>query len=97
MRVVNNVEQEMIKAEWENWLLDENARCKQVEAMLQEKRALVSSSGKRKGRDPQQILATKERGSEMLEAARAWHEDYCGSCKIEQKLLQEGRAHLAFG
>ncbi|KAI9873977.1 MAG: SNF1-interacting protein, partial [Pleopsidium flavum] len=29
MRVVNSVEQEMLRAEWENWLLDETNRCKQ--------------------------------------------------------------------
>ncbi|KAI1460736.1 hypothetical protein F4805DRAFT_374009 [Annulohypoxylon moriforme] len=32
MRTVNSVEREVVRAEWENWLLDENHRCEQVEA-----------------------------------------------------------------
>src|SRR5271154_7385946 len=36
MRVVNNVEREILKAEWENWLLDENTRSKQVQMMIRE-------------------------------------------------------------
>ncbi|KAI1212978.1 uncharacterized protein F4807DRAFT_307069 [Annulohypoxylon truncatum] len=34
MRTVNSVEREVMHAEWENWLLDENHRCEQVEAAL---------------------------------------------------------------
>ncbi|KAI1766388.1 hypothetical protein GGR53DRAFT_213536 [Hypoxylon sp. FL1150] len=35
MRTVNAVEKEMLHAEWENWLLDENHRCEQVQAVLE--------------------------------------------------------------
>ncbi|SPO02761.1 related to Snf1p protein kinase interacting protein (SIP3 protein) [Cephalotrichum gorgonifer] len=34
MRVVNGVEREVVKSEWENWLVDENARCEEVGAVL---------------------------------------------------------------
>ncbi|KAI0480344.1 PH domain-containing protein [Xylariaceae sp. FL0804] len=34
MRMVNSVEAEMLRAEWENWLLDEDHRCEQVGAAL---------------------------------------------------------------
>jgi hypothetical protein len=94
MRVVNNVDREMLRAEWENWLIDENTRCKQVQALLQDNRAGISATKKGKGANAQQILARK---GERLEALRTWQEDYCGSCKIEQELLQEGKKHLTFG
>jgi hypothetical protein len=98
MRVVNNVEREMIRAEWENWLLEENARCKQVQMMLRENRTSISSTKKIKGTDSQQVLTAREREKHArLDDLRKWQEDYCGSCKIEQELLLEGRKHLAFG
>ncbi|KAM7209235.1 hypothetical protein V8F20_000573 [Naviculisporaceae sp. PSN 640] len=34
MRVVNGIEREMMQSEWENWLLDENARCEQARSRL---------------------------------------------------------------
>lgn len=34
MRLVNKVEREMVRSEWENWLLDENLRCDQVGDIL---------------------------------------------------------------
>src|SRR5450756_139937 len=61
MRVVNNVEREMMRAEWENWLLDENARCKQVQMLLRENRTSASPNKKSKGTYSQKILEAKER------------------------------------
>jgi hypothetical protein len=91
MRVVNNVEREMMVAEWENWLLDENTRCKKVQTMLKEGRANGSISKKSKAAAPQQVLDSESLGK--LENLRQWHEDYCGSCLREQELLFEGRQH----
>ena len=34
MRLVNSVERELLRSEWENWLLDENLRCDQVAEAL---------------------------------------------------------------
>lgn len=34
MRVVNGVEREVVRAEWENFLADENARCEEVRGLL---------------------------------------------------------------
>ncbi|CZS93425.1 probable Snf1p protein kinase interacting protein (SIP3 protein) [Rhynchosporium graminicola] len=86
LRVVNNVEREIIKAEWENWLLDENQRCRQAQALLQ--RDGASNPSKEAG--AQQILETRKvDSSRRLDELRRWHEDYCGSCRLEQeKLLQ---------
>jgi hypothetical protein len=98
MRVVNNVEREMMRAEWENWLLDENARCKQAQVLLRESRANSSPNKKTKGTDAQKILEAKERErKDKLDVLRAWQEEYCGSCKLEQELLLKGGKHLSFG
>lgn len=122
MRVVNNVEREMMRAEyvlrlctfqvlafgttntkkkntdtkiyrWENWLLDENTRCKQVGAILQEANRTSTTNGK-KTKESQQVIDSR---NGRMNDLRRWHEDYCGSCKLEQDLLVEGRKHLAFG
>lgn len=83
-----------MRAEWENWLLDENTRCKQVQMMLRENRTSISPTRRIKGADSQKVLAAMEQEKNgRLEEI----EDYCGSCKIEQELLQQGRKHLAFG
>ncbi|KAF4636436.1 hypothetical protein G7Y89_g1643 [Cudoniella acicularis] len=86
MRVVNNIEREMMKAEWENWLLDENTRCKQVQVMLQEPRPSTSATKKRKGNNAQRVMEAKakakERASNMKELRR-WHEEYCSSYNLK--------------
>ena len=71
MRVVNSVEKEVLTAEWEKWVLHENRRCRQVEAML--------------GRN-----ATHDgKGVQKMVDAKAWYDDYCGSCRAEQERLTE--------
>jgi hypothetical protein len=96
MRLVNNIEREMMRAEWENWLLDENTRCKQVQMMLREDQKNVSPTKRVKGADPQQVLDAKEKDRmSKRENLRRWQEEYCGSCQREQELLFEGRQRLA--
>ncbi|KAG4428712.1 hypothetical protein IFR05_015804 [Cadophora sp. M221] len=84
IRVVNNVEREMIRAEWENWLLDENQRCRQAQVMLRKDRM----SRRAKGAGSQQVLEIRERERKgRLDELRRWQEDYCGSCRLEQDRL----------
>jgi hypothetical protein len=78
---------------WENWLLDENTRCKQVQHILEESNRTSDAAGK-ENRESKQAVEVKERRMGDL---RRWHEDYCGSCKLEQEMLAEGRKYLAFG
>ena len=89
MRLVNNVEREMMRAEWENWLLDENTRCKQVQMILNEDRTDISPTKKIKGVDPQLVLDAKN--NERRERLKQWQKEYCGSCQREQELLFESR------
>jgi hypothetical protein len=97
MRVVNNIEREMLRAEWENWLLDENTRCKQVQTMLRENRTNTPPSRRTKGADTKQGSDAPDwEKSGRLDELRTWQEEYCSSCSLEQSLLLEGRRHLAF-
>lgn len=96
MRLVNNVEREMMRAEWENWLLDENTRCKQVQMMLREDQTNISPTKRIKGADPQRVFDAKQKDRmSKRENLRRWQEEYCGSCQREQELLFEGRQRLA--
>ena len=93
MRLVNNVEREVMRAEWENWLFDENTRCKQAQMMLREGRMNISPTKGTKGVDAQQIFDAKEKDRiSRLESLRLWQEEYCRSCQQEQELLFEGRS-----
>lgn len=96
VRLVNNVEREMMRAEWENWLLDENTRCKQVQTMLREDQKNISPTKRIKGAGPQQILDAEDKDHiSKREKLKRWQEEYCGSCQREQELLFEGRQRLA--
>lgn len=98
--MVNNVEREILRAEWENWLLDENTRCRQVQMMLLENETNVSTPRKLKGAGTQQVVKEKEKEKERkakLDMLKTWQEEYCGSCKRDQDLLLEGRKHVSLG
>ncbi|KAI9645850.1 SNF1-interacting protein [Ciborinia camelliae] len=92
MRVVNNIERNVLKAEWENWLLDENMRCKQAQIMLQENRTNTIATNNVKGGLRQEAL----HGEDAMNELRKWHQEYCGSCKAEQDLLSQEAGGVAF-
>jgi len=85
-RVVNNIEREMVKAEWENWLTDENSRCKQVQMMLEGSRIndTNASEGEEVSTEMQQVFNARARKVENL---RRWQEEYCGSCRKDQEVV----------
>ena len=95
MRIVNNVEREILRAEWENWLLDENTRCKQVQRILREEGTNVSPTRRIKGADPEIVLdrKAKERMGNMDNLLR-WQKEYCGSCQRELELLFASRSAI---
>lgn len=78
-KVVNNIEREVMKAEWENWLLDENMRCKQVEILLEDNTSNSTAASDFNGTsaEMQQVIDAKARKVDNL---RRWQEEYCGSC-----------------
>lgn len=96
--MVNSVEREMIQSEWENWLIDENSRCDQVQLALREPDAPASSSSRSKkekaGAGGQKVLQDKG-DDKKWEALKLWHEEYCGSCKQDQDALMIEREGLS--
>lgn len=97
MRTVNSVEREMLQSEWENWLIDENSRCDQVQQALREPNSPASSSRSKKGKggaDGQKVLQDKG-DDKKREALKLWHEQYCGSCKQDQDALMIEREGLS--
>jgi hypothetical protein len=103
MRLVNSVEMEMLRSEWENWLMDENFRCEQVGAALQE---ASSERGKSKADSIKAQLTQKvlsggkgendtKKQVEREENLRDWYEEYCGSCRMDHDALIRERQVLS--
>ncbi|KAI0862361.1 hypothetical protein F4860DRAFT_502745 [Xylaria cubensis] len=101
MRLVNNVETEMLRSEWENWLMDENSRCEQVGTALQETSPKTgkSKAGSVKAQFAQKVLSRggdndageqEERNSNL----RRWYDEYCGSCRVDHDALIREREGL---
>ncbi|KAI1405832.1 hypothetical protein F4819DRAFT_442974 [Hypoxylon fuscum] len=101
MRVINTIERETLHAEWENWLLDENHRCEQVEAMLAVWNDSSLSSPEIKANEAaQKVLQGGGGGGDKDDAKRRenlqlWHEQYCGSCKTDREDLLRERESMA--
>ena len=84
MRVVNSIEREMLQAEWENWLLEENIKCKHMGAMLSRN---ISDLLVEKSNDGQHEPNGESR---RLEEVRAWQQQYCESCNKALKTVSIG-------
>lgn len=107
MRVVNNIEKEMIQSEWENWLADENLRCEQVKMMFSDKSSNGSSgSSSSSTRSSSKTAATTDISDgkqkimrpvdeKRIESLKGWHAEYCGSCRLETVRLLERRSSMA--
>lgn len=79
MRVVNSIEHEMMRAEWENWLLDETSRCAQIETIIHENQTSKASSKKQHA-----LEAKRKRFADV----KTSYEEYCDSCRKEQASSQ---------
>lgn len=92
LRVVNSIEREMVEAEWEGWLHDESAKCRQMDMFIREKSTQTFDSDHKSNASKQQWL-----GAEHLDWSkiRSWHEIYCGSCSKEMELLEMELAESA--
>ena len=83
---------------WENWLADENMKCRQVQSMLranQTRNAAPTKKGKKE--DAKLIEASEKERLKRMADLQKWHGDYCGDCKIEQEMMEQGRKYLAYG
>jgi hypothetical protein len=104
MRVVNKVELEMVRSEWESWLAGETRRCELARELL-----MRDGDGDGNGKERRQqgvaqsVLLPGERADERggesegqrRAALREWFEEYCTSCMAEQRAVYE-RSGLSF-
>lgn len=74
MRVVNSIEKEVLQTEWEQWVMVENRRCRQIEALLR---------GDENGTQALMPDSLVARGDDVQD----WYEDYCTSCRTEHEML----------
>jgi hypothetical protein len=86
MRLVNRIESDSIQAEYENWVSEENARCKKLGSVL-------SGGGDGDGassslsKEASQLVARLENASGGVEDVRRWYKEYCAACRVEQAEL----------
>ncbi|RKF62225.1 putative PH domain-containing protein C19A8.02 [Erysiphe neolycopersici] len=96
-RLINSIEKEILRAEWENWLLDENIRCERVSLLLRED---LEDMSKIKRNDflvnTLNMTNNEWHKNKKLDALRKWKEAYCESCAIEQEFLKRGKGHIVF-
>ena len=79
MRVINTLDKEMLQAEWENWLFDENERCEElVELTTLDTDSEASTRAEN---------ISSGRGKNLEE----WSITYCKSCAADKEYVM--RAH----
>ncbi|KAJ5894123.1 hypothetical protein N7495_005814 [Penicillium taxi] len=80
LRVVNNIEKEVVQSEWERWLQGELKRCRQIEILLK---------GKVQDDDSEAQLS-EEDGifAGNTDSVKQWYDRYCTSCQLEQEQVQ---------
>ncbi len=84
LRVVNSIEREMVDAEWEGWLEDENTKCERMKMMMQGNRTTSFNGSVSPEKDGQQPSGIGRRDRTQIVS---WHGVYCGSCAQEKGLL----------
>ncbi|KAH8692869.1 putative transcription factor SipA3 [Talaromyces proteolyticus] len=70
MRVLNSIEKEVLKSEWERWLDEETERCEQVATLLHNDAGDFNLN--------ESAFAGRE------EDVKQWYEEYCTSCQEER-------------
>lgn len=68
LRVVNRVEEEVVQAEWEDWVAEEDEKCRRVHVMLSEQK-------KRGGKQEDKTVEDQGLGDDFTK--------YCDSCREE--------------
>lgn len=96
-RLINRIEKDIIQAEWENWLLDENIRCERVSLLLREDQMNFLKSKKNEfSADTTNTTNETWQKNKKLNALRNWKDVYCKSCAIEQELLTRRKDHTIY-
>ncbi|KAL8820541.1 MAG: hypothetical protein Q9223_001252 [Gallowayella weberi] len=84
LRVINSIEREMVEAEWEEWLEEENARCKQMAMLILKNRTVPFTGDHGKEVSDQQPSGNRDADRTRV---LSWHENYCGSCAREKEVM----------
>ena len=74
IKVVNNIERDVVQAEWSHWLDGEVGHCNEVEILLQKNETTNLSD-------------TNSGPADQSFDLQAWHNDYCVNCKVEKERL----------
>lgn len=81
MRVVNSVERDTIKGEYERWAVQEYRRCRAVSPLVN---GTVSGS--------KALIGGNGGGKEQQRQLASWYDEYCASCEGEYgRILEEER------
>lgn len=80
LRVVNSIEREVVRAEWERWVQQESRRCRMIDTVLKDR---GSSSDKESDDEIKHRLSGREDDIED------WYKDYCLSCEQERKKMAD--------
>lgn len=99
MRVINGIERELIRAEWEAWLADENVRCARAAHMLRSLASKDATSSEHHGRKEDEKRAhvtsgadeSESEATQLMESVIAWQRAYCSSCSRDQEALLASR------
>ena len=83
LRIISSIEREIVKAEWEHWILQENARCNHLGRILSHRNKTAEGS---KGSENQEQIVDDGRG-EMTGEVKEWIGEYCGSCSREREAM----------
>ncbi|KAI9882820.1 MAG: hypothetical protein M1823_005433 [Watsoniomyces obsoletus] len=85
LRVVNRLEQELVQAAWEHWLVQETSQCQRVTDLLHRS---GTKPTKENSTAPDEAVAAAR--DQDLDRLKQWHGDYCGSCRQEFTRLEDG-------
>ncbi|KAI5303825.1 SNF1-interacting protein [Ascosphaera pollenicola] len=84
LRVINAIERESLRASWEDWVRQENQRCRVVKRMLEQ------HEEKPDDEESNTILArAREKLTGNYESISSWYEDYCVSCQRAFQAIRE--------
>ncbi|KPI44724.1 putative PH domain-containing protein [Cyphellophora attinorum] len=92
MRMVNSVEREVVRSEWEDWVEGERRKCGQVGELLEKVRKGKDKKGKKgtvSGNETEIVVehmglsGATDAGGELDE----WFREYCASCKAEGRKI----------
>jgi len=81
MRVVNRIETEVVKSEWEEWVAAENRRCRQVKGLVG---PITNGTDDAKEGVMQKVVGGK---IAMDKEVQKWYKEYCSSCGEEARTV----------